>query len=108
MMDAMQGKPKPTNTMPGMIYMLCGATQRSNTDPPDKTSPGDSHRTALDDHVAFRCCSKQPSDHGSRQRRLGESAGTPYPYLHICGTPWEGTEYHEGDKAVWTMSYAPR
>jgi hypothetical protein len=39
MMDAMQGKPKPTNTAPGMIYMLCGATQRSNTDPADKTSP---------------------------------------------------------------------
>jgi len=49
-----------------------------------------------------------PSDHGSRERRLGESAGTPYLYWHICGTPWEGTEYHEGDKAVWTMSYAPR
>jgi hypothetical protein len=39
MMDAMQGKPKPTNTSPGMIYMLCGATQRSNTNPADKTSP---------------------------------------------------------------------
>ena len=39
MMDAMQGKPKPTNTAPGMIYMLCGATQRSNTDPADRTSP---------------------------------------------------------------------
>jgi hypothetical protein len=35
-------------------------------------------------------------------------AGTPYWYLHICGTPWEGTEYHEGDKAVRTMSYASR
>jgi hypothetical protein len=30
MMDAMQGKSAPTNTAPGMIYMLCGATQRSN------------------------------------------------------------------------------
>jgi hypothetical protein len=39
MMDAMQGKPKPTNTAPGMIYVLCGATQRSNTNPSDKTSP---------------------------------------------------------------------
>jgi hypothetical protein len=29
MMDAMQGKPKPTNTAPRMIYMLCGATQRT-------------------------------------------------------------------------------
>src|SRR5271156_2192243 len=27
MLDTMQGKPKPTNTAPGMIYMLCGATQ---------------------------------------------------------------------------------
>ena len=35
-------------------------------------------------------------------------AGTPYAYLHVCGTPWDGNEYHEGDKAVWTMSYARR
>jgi hypothetical protein len=53
MIDAMQGKPKPTNTAPGMIYMLCGATQRSNTDPADKTSPQYSHWTAMDDHMAF-------------------------------------------------------
>jgi hypothetical protein len=33
-------------------------------------------------------------------------AGTPYEYLHVCGDPWEGNEYHEGNKAVWTMSYA--
>ena len=39
MIDAMQGKPKPTNAAPGMIYMLCGATQTSNTNPGDKTSP---------------------------------------------------------------------
>ncbi len=47
MMDAMQGKPKPTNAMPGMIYMLCGATQRSNTDPSDKTSPAIPHRDRI-------------------------------------------------------------
>jgi hypothetical protein len=39
MMDAMRGNPKPTNESPGMIYMLCGATQRSNTNPADRTSP---------------------------------------------------------------------
>jgi hypothetical protein len=33
-------------------------------------------------------------------------AGTPYSYLHVCGTPWDGNEYREGDRAVWTMSYA--
>jgi hypothetical protein len=46
MMDAMQGKPKPTNTAPGMIYMLCGATQHSNTDPADRTSPAIGTRVA--------------------------------------------------------------
>ena len=39
MMDIRAGKPAPTNTAPGIIYMLCGATQHSNTDPSDKTSP---------------------------------------------------------------------
>jgi hypothetical protein len=34
-------------------------------------------------------------------------AGTPYAYLHFCGTPREGDEYREGDRAGWTMSYAP-
>src|SRR6266446_7300963 len=32
-------KPKPTNTTPGIIYMLAGATQRSDTNPYDTTSP---------------------------------------------------------------------
>ena len=39
MMDLMAGKPKPTNTSPGLIYMLNGATQHSFTDPFDRTSP---------------------------------------------------------------------
>ena len=38
MMDIKAKKPKPTNTAPGLIYMLCGATQHSNTDPFDRTS----------------------------------------------------------------------
>ncbi len=37
--DARARKPKPTNTIPGICYMLCGATQRSNTDTYDQTSP---------------------------------------------------------------------
>src|ERR1700758_4996529 len=36
MRDSMAGKPAPTNTAPGIIYMLCGATQHSNIDPHDK------------------------------------------------------------------------
>ncbi len=39
MMDTMQGKKEPSNAAPGTIHMLCGATQRSNTDPSDRTSP---------------------------------------------------------------------
>ena len=32
-------KSKPTNAEPGIVYMLAGATQRSDTDPYDTTSP---------------------------------------------------------------------
>jgi hypothetical protein len=32
-------KPKPSNTVPGITYMLAGATQRSDSDPYDTTSP---------------------------------------------------------------------
>jgi hypothetical protein len=106
MMDAMQGKPKPTNAAPGLIYMLCGATQRSNTDPSDKTSaaipigphwmitwPFDAESNGLPTTVR---------DKGAWVM----FAGTPYAYLHVCGSPWEGNEYHVGDKTVWSMSYA--
>jgi hypothetical protein len=37
--DATAHKPKPTNTVPGITYMLAGATQRSDSDPNDQTSP---------------------------------------------------------------------
>jgi hypothetical protein len=106
MMDAMQGKPKPTNAAPGLIYMLCGATQRSNTDPSDKTSaaipigphwmitwPFDAESNGLPTTVR---------DKGAWVM----FAGTPYAYLHVCGSPWEGNEYHVGDETVWSMSYA--
>jgi hypothetical protein len=32
-------KAKPTTTEPGIIYMMAGATQRSDMDPYDTTSP---------------------------------------------------------------------
>jgi hypothetical protein len=106
MMDAMQGKPKPTNTAPGMIYMLCGATQRSNTNPADKTSPaipiGPHWMITWPFDAAANGLPTTVRDKGAWVM----FAGTPYAYLHVCGTPWEGNEYHEGDKAVWTMFYA--
>jgi hypothetical protein len=38
MMDVMAKKSKPSNTEPGLIYMLNGATQHSYTDPFDRTA----------------------------------------------------------------------
>jgi hypothetical protein len=108
MMDAMSGKPAPTNAAPGLIYMLCGATQHSNTDPLDKTSPAipigphwmitwpyDSKRDGIPNTVR---------DNGAWVM----FDGTPYAYLHICGTPWSGNEYQpeKGTDAVWTIQYA--
>lgn len=106
MMDAMQGKPRPTNTAPGMIYMLCGATQRSNTNPADRTSPaipiGPHWMITWPFNAVANGLPTTVRDRGAWVM----FAGTPYEYLHVCGDPWDGNEYHEGDKAVWTMSYA--
>jgi hypothetical protein len=108
MTDAMQGKPKPTNSVPGMIYMLCGATQRSNTDASDKTSVA----IPIGPHWMITWPFNS-TDNGlpTTVRDKGAwvmFAGTPYAYLHVCGTPWDGNEYREGDKAVWSMAYAHR
>jgi len=108
MMDAMKGMPKPTNAAPGMIYMLCGATQRSNTDARDKTSPA----IPIGPHWMITWpFDAEANGLPTKVRDKGAwvmFAGTPYAYLHVCGSPWEGNEYQEGDKAVWTMSYARR
>jgi hypothetical protein len=105
MMDAMQGKPKPTNAIPGMIYMLCGATQRSNTDPSDMTSPaipiGPHWMVTWPFDAAMTGLPTTVRDKGAWIM----FAGTPYAYLHVCEDPWGGNEYHPGDRAVWTMTY---
>jgi hypothetical protein len=108
MMDAMSGKPAPTNTAPGLIYMLCGATQHSNTDPLDKTSPA----IPIGPHwmITWPYDSKRDGI-PSTVRDNGAWVmfdGTPYAYLHICGTPWSGNEYQpeKGTDAAWTMQYA--
>jgi hypothetical protein len=106
MLDAMEGKPKPSNTEPGLIYMLNGAVQRSYTDPFDRTSPA----IPIGPHWMILW----PFDHRvaglpTVMRDAGTLvmfAGTPYAHLHVCGSPWEGNEYHAGDRPIWTMSYA--
>lgn len=105
-MDILARKPKPTNTAPGLIYMLNGATQHSFTDPFDRTSPA----IPIAPHWMIiwpfdAAASGLPTvmrDAGT----LVMFAGTPYAHLHVCGSPWDGNEYRPGDRGVWTMSYA--
>ena len=108
MMDAMQGKPKPTNEAPGIIYMLCGATQRSNTNPADKTSPAipiGPHWMVTWPFDAEACgLPTTVRDKGAWIM----FAGTPFAYLHVCEDPWRGNEYHTGARAIWTMKYEDR
>ena len=80
-------KPKPTNTVPGITYMLAGATQRSDSDPYDKTSeaitvgphwmimwPFDPKTTGL------------PTTHKPTGAYV-MWAGSPYAHLHVMGRP---------------------
>ena len=80
-------KPKPTNTVPGITYMLAGATQRSDSDPYDKTSPAitvgphwmimwpfDPKTTGL------------PTTHKDTGAYIMWS-GSPYAHMHIMGHP---------------------
>ena len=105
MMDLMARKPKPTNTAPGLIYMLNGATQHSYTDPFDTTSPP----IPIGPHwMLMWPFNAEASGLSTIMRDAGTMimfAGTPYAHLHICGDPWAGNEYHPGDKAMWTMTY---
>jgi hypothetical protein len=80
-------KAKPTNTGPGIIYMLAGATQRSDMDPYDTTSPPipigphwmimwpfDPKTTGL------------PTTHKPNGAYI-MWAGSPYAHLHVMGRP---------------------
>jgi hypothetical protein len=106
MRDLMARKPKPTNTSPGLIYMLNGATQHSYTDPFDTTSPA----IPIGPHwMILWPFDAKAAGIGTVMRDAGALvmfAGTPYAHLHICGSPWDGKEYHPGDRAVWTMTYS--
>jgi hypothetical protein len=84
-------KPKPTNTVPGITYMLAGATQRSDSNPYDKTSspitvgphwmimwPFDAQATGL------------PTTHRDTGAYI-MWAGSPYAHVHVMGRP-EGNQ----------------
>lgn len=103
--DIVARKPKPTNTSPGLIYMLNGATQHSFTDPFDTASPpipiGPHWMVLWPFDAKAAGLSTVMRDAGT----MVMFAGTPYAHLHICGSPWEGNEYRRGDRGVWTMRY---
>ncbi len=104
-MDALAGKPRPTNTAPGLCYMLCGATQHSNTNALDLTSPAipiGPHWMIMWPFDAKTCGLPTTVRDAGAWVMFNE---TPYAYLHICGTPWIGTEYKDGSTPVWTMRY---
>lgn len=104
--DIRAGKPAPTNTTPGLCYMLCGATQHSNETPSDRSSPAipiGPHWMVLWPFDAKHCgLPTTVRDAGAWIM----FSGTPYAYLHICGTPWDGNQYVPGDDAQWTMQYS--
>ena len=106
MLDAMERKRKPSNTEPGLIYMLNGATQHSYTDPFDRTSPaipiGPHWMILWPFDAKLAGLPTVMRDAGT----LVMFAGTPYAHLHVCGSPWDGNEYRQGDRGVWTMTYA--
>ena len=105
--DIMAKKPKPTNTAPGLIYMLYGAVQRSFTDPFDRVSPA----IPIGPHwMLIWPFGAREIGMPSVMRDAGALVmfdGTPYAHLHICGSPWDGNEYHPGDRAIRTLTYAP-
>ena len=85
--DARAHKPRPTNTVPGVTYMLAGASQRSDSDPNDTTSmpidvgphwmimwPFDPKTTGL------------PTTHKPTGAYI-MWVGSPYAHVHIMGRP---------------------
>jgi hypothetical protein len=106
MLDILAKKRKPSNTKPGLIYMLNGALQRSYTDPFDQTSPpipiGPHWMIIWPFDAKAAGLPTVMRDAGT----LVMFAGTPYAHLHVCGSPWDGNEYRPGDQGIWTMNYA--
>jgi hypothetical protein len=80
-------KPKPTNTVPGITYMLAGATQRSDSDPFDKTSPP----ITVGPHWMIMWpfdpkATGLPATHRDKGSYI-MWAGSPYAHLHVMGRP---------------------
>jgi hypothetical protein len=84
--DFANHKERPSTTVPGIEYMLAGATQRSDTDPFDKTSPSipiGPHWMIL---WPFPKTTGLPTTHKPTGAYI-MWAGTPWAHVHIMGAP---------------------
>jgi hypothetical protein len=85
--DFEQHKARPGTTVPGIVYMLAGATQRSDSDPFDETSepiPIGPHWMIMwpfDPNASGLPTTHRPSG------AYIMWAGTPWAHLHIMGAP---------------------
>jgi hypothetical protein len=80
-------KAKPSTSVPGIEYMLAGATQRSDSDPFDKTSPP----IPIGPHWMILWpfdpkTSGLPTTHKPTGAYI-MWAGTPWAHVHIMGAP---------------------
>jgi hypothetical protein len=85
--DFREHKPKPTTTVPGIEYMLAGATQRSDSDPFDKASPP----IKIGPHWMILWpfdpkTSGLPTTHKPTGAYI-MWAGSPWAHVHIMGRP---------------------
>jgi hypothetical protein len=85
--DFEQHKARPSTTVPGIVYMLAGATQRSDSDPFDQVSPP----IAIGPHWMIMwpfdpATSGLPTTHKPTGAYI-MWAGTPWAHVHIMGAP---------------------
>ena len=85
--DFLQHKPKPINRVPGIIYLLAGATQRSDSDPYDKKSPA----IKVGPHWMIMWPFDPKATGLPTYHKLTGAyimwAGSPYAHLHVMGSP---------------------
>ena len=84
--DFAEHKPKPTTTVPGIEYMLAGATQRSDSDPYDKT---DTPITVGPHWMILWPFDPKASGLPTHHKATGAYimwAGSPYAHVHVMGT----------------------
>lgn len=80
-------KAKPSNTQPGIVYMLAGATQRSYSDPYDTTSPP----IPIGPHwMIMWAFDPKATGLPTVHKPTGAYimwAGSPYAHVHVMGRP---------------------